>query len=96
MNLGECSCGPSAVDWLIDLADDGAFGRQPTPAATQPPAKFDGDRARWMPRVHGSGGPRPRTVVPWLEQEADAIEPLDDEDQTGVSSGIEEHEGAPA
>jgi hypothetical protein len=83
-------CGP----WLMNLADDGAFGRQPAPAATQPPAKFDPERARRMlERPWHRRAVAEENVVPWLDQDPErdgAIEPLDGEDQTGVVSGLTE------
>jgi hypothetical protein len=86
-------CGP----WLLDLADDGAFGRQPAPVATEPPAKFDPERARrmlerpWQRRPEAEEQP-----VAWLDQEPERDDALDGEDETGQLSGIDEHQGAAA
>jgi hypothetical protein len=87
--------------YIKNLADDGAFGRQPVPVRAQPPAQFDADRARRMLERHWSK-PKPwlgddgQPIRSWLEQSEDSdVESLKAEDETGaVSELVETGEGA--
>jgi hypothetical protein len=67
--------------YLINLADDGAFGRQPVPAPAPPPAQFDAQRAHRMLERHWSA---PQAGM------GDDGQPLAGEDETGVVSELVE------
>jgi hypothetical protein len=73
-------------------ADDGPFGRQPAPVLEAPPREFFAEVAAsmlerpWHKRRDAEALP-----TSWQEQsEADAIEPLDGEDETGQVSDLTE------
>jgi hypothetical protein len=82
--------------YLMNLAEDGPFGRQPVPPPEDPPAQFDADRARRMLERHWSKeqpgiGDDGEPIVSWLDQQ-DVVEPLAVGDETGVVSELEERE----